>query len=486
MPNDSEGGGLARRLLTGSMYLAATSWITSAFGLVANIAMARMLGPENLGFYAIVFSVHSMIGMIGAFSIALAVIQAPDESDSLYDTAFAISLLLAGIAFAVALALAPLLAAVQSTSAAWFLVALGASQFFTLTSQVFVARLERQLRFRDIALIHIIGANIPLLLALALARAGAGASSLLVREVFMAILICALSVAMSRYRFRHSVNRSTAASLMSFARPMFLSRSLEVGLERVDRLIVGSLLGELQLGFYHQARVLAESGLVATRPINRLSFNLYSRLHDRQDRLTDSVRLVGFFLVRVSFAGAATLLLFPNETVRLLLGEQWMGAAPILGWLAIYAGLLPLFENLKILAYGRAEIRPIVMLRVAQLALFSFGAVLAAVQGEVASVAGALTFITIAGWGVAIYINRVVVGDTTRELYAAPAAAIAVSSALIQFGLPHVQGLGLPYWVYPFVPPTLFAATLSCFEPRRLLNRAMELRRVFRGERPNA
>ena len=67
MPSNSAGGGLARRFLTGSMYLAGTSWITSLFGLVANLVMARILGPENLGFYAIVFSIHSMIGMIGAF-----------------------------------------------------------------------------------------------------------------------------------------------------------------------------------------------------------------------------------------------------------------------------------------------------------------------------------------------------------------------------------------------------------------------------------
>ena len=71
------------------MYLAGTSWITSVFGLLANLAMARILGPENLGFYAIVFSIHSLIGMVGAFSIALAVVQSSDESDALYDTGFA-------------------------------------------------------------------------------------------------------------------------------------------------------------------------------------------------------------------------------------------------------------------------------------------------------------------------------------------------------------------------------------------------------------
>ena len=216
----------------------------------------------------------------------------------------------------------------------------------------------------------------------------------------MAALTCLLAIAMSRYRFRGQVNRETASALMAFARPMFLSRGLEIGLERIDRLIVGSLMGNVQLGFYHQARVLAEAGLVATRPLSRISFNLYSRLQHESDRLTSSYRIVGFFLVRVSFAGSTTLLVFPGETVRLLLGEEWLSAAPILSWLAVYAGMMPLFENLKVLAYGRAKMRPIVMLRAAQLALLAAGTTFAAMEGEILWVAGVLAFVLILGLGI--------------------------------------------------------------------------------------
>ena len=108
---------------------------------------------------------------------------------------------------------------------------------------------------------------------------------------------------------------------MSYSRPMFLSRTLEIVIDRVDRVTIGALLGDTATGLYSQARFVAEVGNVATRPLGQLGLNLYSRLQDQPARLARSYELVNYFLARLTLLGGSVLLVFPHETVRVLLGE---------------------------------------------------------------------------------------------------------------------------------------------------------------------
>lgn len=473
---------LGRRFFVGSLYLGLGAWVTSGLNFVLNLAIARVLGPEILGFYALVHSINLLISMIGSFSPGLAVIQAREESQRLYDAAFEIALALAAIGFVVSLGVAPLLGELHSPTAAWFLLLFAVIRFPSFLEQIPIARLERGLRYRAVAGVNLLTGNLPNLLALGVALLGAGAWSLLLRDAAMSFLGFGLMLALSGYRYRRQGDRGSRERVMAFSRPMFLSRTLETVLDRVDRLLVGSFLGDARLGLYHQSRFLAESGLVAARPFGRLSFNLYSRLQDDPVRLARAYELINTFLVRLLFAGSATLLVAPEETVRLLLGEEWVEAAPLLRVLALYAGLLPLFENMKQLLLGRGEVRRSVELRLVQLAVLLVGVGAGIAVEDMRVVAGGQLASVAVGVALAAWSNRGVVASRATRLFGTPGLCLALASLASWWALHQGPGAELPRALWPFVPPLFYGLGLAVLEGRRLARELRYLRAVAAAE----
>ncbi len=89
-PPPQSRGDLGRRFLVGSLYLGFGSWASYSFNFATQILLARLLGPEHFGLYAFVFAINEMLNIIAGFSLSVALIQSREESQTLYDTAFAI------------------------------------------------------------------------------------------------------------------------------------------------------------------------------------------------------------------------------------------------------------------------------------------------------------------------------------------------------------------------------------------------------------
>jgi|GEM_PF-1362353 len=479
-PASRSDGGLARRFVVGGLYVSIGSWATNVVNFAIGLLLARSLGPEIFGLYAFVAAVDQLVGMVGAFSLQLALVQHPRESDRLYDTAFALSALLGVAGLAVALAIAPVVAHFRSAHAAWLLLVLGVARVMTLASQAPMARLERNLQFRRVAAVGVLSLNLPNVAALGLALLGAGAWSLIGKDVLHGAMMLALAFWLSDYRFRGRIDAKAAGELMAFGRPMLLSRALEIAVDRIDRLLVGSWLGNVPLGLYNQARVLAETPAVATRTLSPLAFNLYSRLQGEPRRLAHASHVLNYLLVRGMLAATTTLLIFPVETIRLLLGGDWLAAAPVLRWLAAYATLLPLFESLKVLLLGRGAVRATTVVRAVQLGLLVPGIAVASALASVDLVAAALLASTTVGIVLERRFNRDVLDWSLRDLLALPCAVVAAVWLAFAWGADGLR-MTLPFWLLPFLPPLVYALLLAAVEHRGLAARLAYLRGVVRA-----
>jgi PST family polysaccharide transporter len=479
-------GRLGRAFLLGGLYVGAGSWATTIFRFVVNLLIARILGPETLGFYAFVFSVNELLNMVGAFSMGLALIQSPRSSPRHADTALLIAAALGLAGLVAAAAVAPFLYIYRSPDSAVFILLLGVVRFVALVGAIPMAIIERELRYGVVAGINVAAGVLPSVTALLLAWLGAGAWSLLAQDLLIATTILCLGLPLSRYRFQRAFDRQIARRLMAFGRPMFASRSLEIALQRIDRLLVGGFMGDMRLGFYHQARVLAETGLIVGNPLQRLVFNLYARIQNDPVQLARAFGLINYFLVRLMFAGATTLLVFPEQTIRLLLGERWVEAAPILGALAAYAALLPVFENTKQLFYGRGEVRRSVAVRLVQLALLCAGLGVAIVLDDAIIVAGVASAVAAVGVLLGFLMNRDVARGVIRESFLGPAAAVACTWIVLKVQPFADIVVDLPYFVLPFLPPLICGALVVALERTVLMRKLQSLRHMLKPQTSEA
>ena len=459
---------LGRSFLVGSVYVSFGNLFSAGLNFAIQIAIARMLGPKEFGLYAFVLAINSFVAIVGAFSLGLALIQAREESQELYDTAFILSAGLGLIVLLVSAGIAPLLWIYRTPRAAYFLLVMALAQLFFLVAAIPNARMERALQYGPLTVISMITSTTPNLVALGMVWAGVGVWSLPIRDVSVMLLALVLKTLYSRYRFRARFRREAGRTLMRFARPMFVVRGVDTALAWTDRVAVGAFLGNAATGVYHQARLLTETGLIALRPLFPMVFNLYARVQDDPARLSRSFSIVNYFLARVMSVGAVVLLLFPEETVQLLLGDEWAETAPLLRWLALYTALLPVFSNFRQLFSGTGHVSRNVRIGLIQLAVF-VPAVFASVLLESdAGIAASLVAVTLLGLLLGWRASGDILGQASLGLLATPAALIVVTaaavSALDAFGVVE----SIPWFLRPLLPALLYATALVALEYSRL------------------
>ncbi|MBC7102238.1 MAG: oligosaccharide flippase family protein, partial [Parvibaculum sp.] len=126
--------------------------------------------------------------------------------------------------------------------------------------------------------------------------------------------------------------------LLGFGGNVTLSNLINYSTQNLDQILIGWYWGAAPLGLYDRAHRLL---LV---PINNLNTPLFAVAMPALSRLAgDTVRYRRAYLmmieklIMVTMPGAALLIAIPDVVVQVLFGDKWLGAAPILGWLAIAA-----------------------------------------------------------------------------------------------------------------------------------------------------
>ncbi|MCA9510009.1 MAG: oligosaccharide flippase family protein [Myxococcota bacterium] len=469
-------GALGRRFLIGTVLLGAGNTAVSVVNLVVGVLLARWLGPEEFGLFAFVLAITEVLSLFGGFSFGVALIQAREESQRLYDTAFAVYAALGAAMIATGAAIAAVLFAVRGREEAVFLVVLVGARWFRLTAQVPRAKLERTLRYDLVTRTSVLATGLPNVVALGVAWMGVGAWALVIRDVLVSVLTYLLESLASGYRFRRDVGRDAYAQLMGFAKPVFLARVIDLLVERVDRVAVGAFLGNASAGLLDRARFLADVGLYVMRPVERASLNLLSRVQDDARRSARSYELVTYFLVRLMFAGSIVLVLAPVETLRLVLGDEWTGAAPALRWLGLHGAVFPVFTMTKVLVLARNEGARLARISAVQAAILIPGTIAAAWLDQLAAVAAVVACTTCVGTAFMLRWTRDLAAMSYRAVFAVPLAAALVTAAAA-LGSDALGGADwIAWYARPFAIGATFVVVLLAAEGRRLASELGYLR----------
>ena len=232
---------------------------------------------------------------------------------------------------------------------------------------------------------------------------------------------------------------------------------------KLPELIIGRLINEAAVGLFARAGGLAmQLRTLVSGAVASVFYPAFARVRDRGDPLGPPYQRVVASYCAVTWPSMAGLAVLAEPLIRLLYGERWVGAAPLLQWIAISQicfVALPLHVELPILQ-GRmkALIHRNVLDTLASVGLLAAGAWFG-LQGAAAS---RLAYGVV--W-IAIYANflQQLIGFRWRAMLAiyvrsalATLAAIAPLLALYAFiqppsqlDLPHMlagTGAGIGLW----------------------------------------
>jgi O-antigen/teichoic acid export membrane protein len=427
---------IATKAARGTIWLTGVQIGITLFSFGANVVLARLLMPEDFGTFALALSLTELFFILAGWSFGLAVVQTKELSEDFVDTGYLLSLGMGICIVIIVLGSSILLKKFYSARILQFLWIFSALDVVAILGNYRANLLERRLDYGKFSAIRLSSRVIPWIVAIFLAWLGAGVWSFVGHQVLMASILFFGYTALSGHRFRWRLSREAMRRLFRFGGQMFMARGLEVGFYRLGNLMIGTLAGTTQLGYFSQAFTLSEMGHRVSWPaLGQVPFAAYSRLQNDRDKLSKGYELVNYFLFRLLTPVGLIFLFLGEQVIVFLYGEQWRPAGPLLQAFALYTLAMPVFENMKALLYSQDKIPGAIFSRLTQLSFLAPGMYLALKSLRVLGAVYVLDIGVLIGIAVIYFWVRRLVHVQMRKLALPPLLAALGTFAVWRFGI---------------------------------------------------
>lgn len=304
--------------------------------LAGVVVLARLLSPVDYGLMAMAATVTALAGLLRDMGTGAALVQKRELEPAVVDAVFWFNVLLGSALMLLAMAAAPLVALLFHNGRL-VPVLLWLSPVFLVESFSIAQRslLERESRFRRLAVIELASAAVSLAVALVLAWRGAGVYALVAQSAVSATLLGLLLWCASDWRPRAGIRLSGLRDVSVFSGNLFAFNFANYFHRNADSILIGRYLGSSDLGVYNLAyRVLLFPLQNLTFVVSRAMLPAYSREQTDQSAIADHYTraLRGIALLTAPLMGLLWALREPF--VAVVFGPQWMPAADTIAWLA--------------------------------------------------------------------------------------------------------------------------------------------------------
>jgi len=309
----------------------------------STVVLARLLTPQDFGLIAMVTAVTSFAMMFKDMGLSMATVQRAEINHNQISTLFWINVVLSLCIMLVTAALAPAIAWFYGEPRlTWITLALaGAFIFggFTIQHQ---ALLRRQMRFGALALIQIVSMAAGIAVAIVSAWYGAGYWSLVLMQL-VNVITSTIGVWLTcSWRPGLPVRRSGVRPMLAFGGNLTGFNVVNYFARNLDNILIGWCWGAGPLGLYSKAYGLLMLPIMQIRgPIDAVATPALSRLQDDPERYRRyyyrAVNMIAF----ISMPLVALMAALSDQIIRIVLGQQWVGAANIFKVLAFAAILQP-------------------------------------------------------------------------------------------------------------------------------------------------
>lgn len=316
--------------------------------LGVTVVLARLLSPHDFGLAAMVLVFSSVIFVFSDLALGTALVQRPTLTEADRSTVFwtsvvvGIVLTLLGVAASGPIAdfygepeVQPLLAVLSLT----FLI--------TALSTTQIALLTREMKFRSLELRQVAGSVAGALIGLTVAARGYGAWAIIAQNLTIAIVAGALLWALSSWRPRMIYSIASLRSFGGFGAKVLGMRLLIYVNRNIDGLLIGRLLGASALGAY---AIASSISLFPFRqiagPVQEVLYPAFARMQDDRARIAALWIRINRLVGAITIPSLLGMMVVAPDFVRVVLGEKWNAAIPVIQALS-WVGLLQSLQRLN-------------------------------------------------------------------------------------------------------------------------------------------
>lgn len=324
----------------------ANTVLTRAWTLALGIILARILVPKDYGVYTVGLVVLNILQSMNELGVSIGVVRWPGPVDRVARTAVTMSLATSAALYGACLVAAPVVASALGTpEATGVLRLLTLGILLDAVSSIPNALLTRALQQGRRAAADITALAVSTVITLVLANQGFGAWSLAWGSLAGNAVSTTLILLLAPARPRPAFDRADARDLLRFGLPLAGSSFLVFVMLNLDYVVVGRVLGPVQLGVY----VLAFN--LSSWPANILSFSIrrvsiagFGHIADEPERVRTVFARSLTSLISLVIPVCLVLSILAEPLVRFVYGERWVGAIPPLRYLAVLGGARVAFD----------------------------------------------------------------------------------------------------------------------------------------------
>lgn len=348
---------MRRQVVSGLIWSIAQKWSVRLFSLAGFILLSNLLQPDDFGLVALGMAFIGLLQIVteGGFSVFL--IQSKKVDARTTSTAFWMALLTSAVAAGGLAALSPLLGdLLNEPRLTPVLVALSVQLLLAGVSSVQTALLQREMRFRAVAVWQISAGVAGGGAAIALAFLGAGVWAL-VAQTLVSSAITAVGVwVVSPWRPSLVWDRAQAGEVLSFSWKFLSGNILYQVRDRAEQFIIAGIGGTTLLGYWTIAtRILQILLDLSVSVLFSVALPAFSKLKNDPVRLRRGYRS----MLTAAAAVVVPVMVIASQTsealVPLLFGDQWQpsGEVAAVVTLAGIAAAMNYFDRSMYLANGR-------------------------------------------------------------------------------------------------------------------------------------
>jgi O-antigen/teichoic acid export membrane protein len=353
-------GALGQQVGRGLGWSFLNNFVNRLGSVLAGIVLARLLVPEDYGVFAVALVVLGAGLSMNELGVSLAVVRWAEGVDRIAPTVASMALVWSMVLYAVCFVSAPFVAgALNAPEATSLIRVLTVGILIDALASVPAALITRHFMQGTKMVIDLTSFVAATAVSIALAVSGLGAWSMVWGFVVSSVVSGVLTIVWAPQRYRPGFDLAAARSLLAFGLPLAGSSMLLFFMLNVDYLVVGHLLGAVQLGFYLLAFNLCSwpANLVSVA-VRRVSLAGFSRVAHDPARAGDAFTRSAGLVLALTVPICALLATYARPAVSVLYGDTWLPSVGALRLLCVLGGARVVLELAYdyLVAVGRTRV----------------------------------------------------------------------------------------------------------------------------------
>ena len=311
---------------------------TRAIAFLKIAVLARLLTPEIFGIFGIALLVLAFLEMLTETGINIFLIQENKKLSEYVNTAWIVSVVRGLIIGLILIAFAPLISNFfKSPGSLNILYIMSIVPILRGFINPSIVKYQKNLEFNKEFLLKFTIFFFDAFVAIVLAAITGNASSLVYGLIAGVVLEIIISFAFVKPRPKLSVEVNKVKKIINRGKWITLAGMFDYLFRQGDDIVVGKLINTNSLGIYQMAYKITTLPIQETGEVfNKVTFPIYTKFIDDKKRLRKAFFKVGATISLFVIPFGLILIIFTEELVVILLGNNWLSVIPLIKPLAFF------------------------------------------------------------------------------------------------------------------------------------------------------